>query len=764
MMVLPDYGPRFVPLERLTSGVMSEAWLAEDRETGVRVVIKRPAAGLAASSGRAAIVREARALGRLDHPCIPAVVASYELEGEPILAVEWIDGETLATLRGRSADELLPALIGVAEALEHAHARGVIHRDVKPANVIIDPSGRTHLIDFGIAADPADGERWPVGGGTPGYASPQQLAGDKPDPRDDLWSFGALVADLLAGFPPGGEEPVTIPPADPEVPTDQRSVRLSSPELEDLMTRLRSPRPADRPLGFAGVIQELQTIRDQLTIQTRPPAETPVVDTPGSPPGPPMLPITVHPPRSAPTAPGGSRVWLAGGVGCLVLTLGMALFTVFVLLPRWVARPEAPETSVVKETLEAVPASDESGAVARRLRQADEKWEGLCGRSVGRWAGPQSREVDELLAQAHDLLDDGAVVRAAETAEAVLVRIDGLFAEAGTVAAEAVGRGGVALAEGRPQDAADHFRYALEVEPGGKEARVGLDRAAALDEALRAIERGAARERSGDVDGAESEFRRARDLAPWFPEGGRALARLTNGRRDASYVEIVSQALTALDAGRWQDAEEALLRAEKLRPEAPEVRDGLQRLEAGRRSELITELEQLAARHEREESWAAAVSAYERMLELVPASLSAQNGVRRAKERDELDQKLRGHLSHPDRLTDKKARIDAEGVLQEADKIGFLGPRLEQQVSRLETLVEQMSTPVAVEIVSDGETEVTIYKVGRLGRFENRVVQIPPGTYTVVGTRRGFRDIRLTLEVPVGRVPGSIAVRCKESL
>ncbi len=148
--------------------------------------------------------REAGMVARLDHPHIVPVIDYGEAGGYVYLVMPFVDGETLYERMRRGpidGDDLIRWVVGVAEALEYAHRRGIIHRDVKPSNVLIDEQGEALLTDFGLA-------RWIEGSntltgsmlmGTPAYVSPEQGRGEKLDPRSDQYSFAVILYELATG-------------------------------------------------------------------------------------------------------------------------------------------------------------------------------------------------------------------------------------------------------------------------------------------------------------------------------------------------------------------------------------------------------------------------------------------------------------------------------------------------------------------------------------------------------------------------------------
>lgn len=197
-------------IERLGGGAMGVVYKARDTRLGRIVALKFLAQHHASDpAARARLVAEARAASRLDHPNIGVVYEIGEAaDGRQFIAMAWYDGETLkARLRREPVGVAEAAAIAMqlANGLSAAHAIGMIHRDVKPANVMIAPSGRVTLVDFGIAklATDDDTDRQPIAGTIP-YMSPEQTEGKALDARTDIWSLGVILHEMLAGQRPFG--------------------------------------------------------------------------------------------------------------------------------------------------------------------------------------------------------------------------------------------------------------------------------------------------------------------------------------------------------------------------------------------------------------------------------------------------------------------------------------------------------------------------------------------------------------------------------
>ncbi|HEY7913619.1 MAG TPA: serine/threonine-protein kinase, partial [Blastocatellia bacterium] len=205
-------------LELLGKGGMGEVWRARDTRLNRDVALKVLPEAFANSADRLArFQREAQVLASLNHPNIAVIYDLVESEGEQVLVMEMVEGETLADKLKTGAlplPESLSIALQIAEALRAAHKKGIIHRDLKPANIKIKPEGQVKVLDFGLAkqfhgaGSDTDSqaatlkESMTVAGaiiGTPAYMSPEQAVGEAADPRSDIFSFGAVLYEMLTG-------------------------------------------------------------------------------------------------------------------------------------------------------------------------------------------------------------------------------------------------------------------------------------------------------------------------------------------------------------------------------------------------------------------------------------------------------------------------------------------------------------------------------------------------------------------------------------
>ncbi|HEY4594379.1 MAG TPA: protein kinase, partial [Thermoanaerobaculia bacterium] len=241
--------------EPLGGGAMGEVYKALDQRLGRVVALKLLPADLARDpSARRRFLHEAKAVASLDHPNVATLYEVGESEGgRMFLALAFCEGETLQQRLERGPLPLPEAVSiarQIAQGLAAAHRLHIVHRDVKPSNVVILPDGKVKLLDFGLAKMTGATSLTRLGSspGTPAYKSPEQTRGDKVDPRSDLWALGAVLYEMVTGrLPFGGEyEQAMIYAILNEPPRPLGGDRVFPPELTATIERALAKDPAKR--------------------------------------------------------------------------------------------------------------------------------------------------------------------------------------------------------------------------------------------------------------------------------------------------------------------------------------------------------------------------------------------------------------------------------------------------------------------------------------------------------------------------------------
>ena len=254
-MVDPGRGDRVVAgryalTDVLGRGGMGTVWLATDRVLERQVALKEVTFSVELSDEERGILRErtmreARAAARLDHPCVTRVYDVVEEGGKPWLVMEHVSSRSLQEIL-ESEGPLSPAAVAtigldLLAALDAAHDAGIVHRDVKPSNVLVDPQGHACLTDFGIATTTGDSSLTTQGAliGSPSYMAPERANGEEPRPPVDLWSLGATLYAAVEGRPPfdKGEPMATLLSVVSEHPAPMLRAGPLEPVLRGLLTK-----------------------------------------------------------------------------------------------------------------------------------------------------------------------------------------------------------------------------------------------------------------------------------------------------------------------------------------------------------------------------------------------------------------------------------------------------------------------------------------------------------------------------------------------
>ena len=268
---------RYRLTDRIAAGGMGEVWRAEDELLNRAVAVKLLPTGRAGDEAFLARFRaEARYAASLSHPGIARVYDYGESSefGGAYLVMELVNGEPLSailTRAGLSADATLDIVSQAARALDVAHQAGIVHRDIKPGNLLVAAGGTTKITDFGIATAvrAAQATHLTETGmvmGTAMYVSPEQATGAPVDDASDIYSLGVVAYECLAGHPPfTAREPLAIafahkhepvPPLPPEVP----------PPVSDLVYDMLAKTPPERPAGARAVADRADMLRDALAL------------------------------------------------------------------------------------------------------------------------------------------------------------------------------------------------------------------------------------------------------------------------------------------------------------------------------------------------------------------------------------------------------------------------------------------------------------------------------------------------------------------
>ena len=311
-------------------------------------------------------------------------------------------------------------------------------------------------------------------------------------------------------------------------------------------------------------------------------------------------------------------------------------------------------------------------------------------------------------------------------------------------------------------EATEAFELALAMMPGHAEAAEGLTRARVRDDVLSLMQTGQQAEQSNDPESAAAAYGKAVELDAKYQPAQEALGRVNNVIARLAFDRTLSNALKNLEAGKFSDAKKDLDAAAKLDPSNPAVADTRQRLRAARRQAALSDLRTQAGGLVAKEDWKSASDTYRKALQIDAEASFAKTGLALAEDRLSLHAQLDHYLTDPGRLSSDEPLANAKKLVEVNQNIPEDEPQLASKVNALGKAVNLAELPVTLLLQSDNQTEITIYHVGKLGKFFEKSLTLRPGSYTVTGFCPGYRDVRQVVELAPGSGETSLFLRCEE--
>ncbi|MEE4277213.1 MAG: hypothetical protein V2I82_01955 [Halieaceae bacterium] len=359
----------------------------------------------------------------------------------------------------------------------------------------------------------------------------------------------------------------------------------------------------------------------------------------------------------------------------------------------------------------------------------------------------RERAFDEAIASYRAALDQALALegslpqRFEEQLEAIEAAVEALDVEAATAA--------LVMAE--------------RLEAGAPEIDPRRERVEALPAIVDAVAQAESAEAEGDLVAAVDALDGAAARDPQHQRVARELARLRDALTSQRFNAAMSEGYAALDEAAFDRAETRFKRAAALRPGSSEAEAALSELGVARTAARLQDLRRRAEASAGEEDWETAIKLYEEALAIDSSLRFAREGLADAQPRAEITRELGAIIEQPERLVDDAILAEARASLAKAEAFGDAGAKLAEQRARVADIITVASRPLPVRLRSDGETEVTVYKVARLGSFEERELELRPGTYVAVGRRPRYRDVRVEFTVgPDSREP--VLIACNEPI
>jgi tetratricopeptide (TPR) repeat protein len=418
---------------------------------------------------------------------------------------------------------------------------------------------------------------------------------------------------------------------------------------------------------------------------------------------------------------------------------------------------------------DASPWSDAQQARARReaqdvLQPLLDLQFALQERGVEQWAGAEFARVTTLATEGDALYKNRQYAEALARYKEGLAALQALEKSQPQVLQRLLEQAQQAIDKGDASSAGSALATAALISPDNADIAKLQQRLAALPEVLPLLEQAGSAEAAGDLAQAQTLLQKAVALDPQNARAQEDLKRVSASLSNRGFNAAMSEGYAALKAGQYDSARKAFSTAAKLQPGSAEAASALKEVATAQTAQRLTALERQGAKEEQQEQWQKAAATYEQARKIDGGVVFASDGFKRAQARAQLDKQLRTALDDPLRLSESAIAAATWTLLAEAKLVTPRGPVLDGQIKRLEDILRQAEIKVDVTLRSDNATDVTVYKVARLGRFEEKTLALRPGKYTAVGTRDGYRDVRQNFTVTHDAAPAPVSVICTERI
>ena len=332
------------------------------------------------------------------------------------------------------------------------------------------------------------------------------------------------------------------------------------------------------------------------------------------------------------------------------------------------------------------------------------------------------------------------------------------------VLTNALKMGQSSILSGNENDAIANFEIALAIDGNNIEAKLGLDRALKLDQVLERTQRGQTEFAMGSYEPAIQSFEDALLIDPDWEPAINGLAQSKQSYADNLFQESLSKGYLSLNDESFDEAESLFDQALSIRPNSEEALQALDELNLKRIASLTKSLKYKGLIAEVNEEWNQAKGFYQEIL-VIDANLEeVKESLSRVESRILLEAEMKSIIARSDAYNDKKVLGQAQALLETAKSIERIGPKMEESIQKLDSLIQIALIPIEVIFESDQFTEVTIFKVDQMGTFQQKIVSLRPGIYTARGSRKGFKDETIRFRVDPNKQNQRVKIICNKKI
>lgn len=392
----------------------------------------------------------------------------------------------------------------------------------------------------------------------------------------------------------------------------------------------------------------------------------------------------------------------------------------------------------------------------------------LLEQNIAQWGALAFDASMETITQGDELYNQGRYAQALDAYQSALTSMGSLLSRGQEILSNAKITSIEAIEQASGNDdilrAKQASALASAIAPEDPEVSIIMTRVASLESLTLALTAAEDRTKVGDFGQAMELLEQALALDHRHLRTAKLLQETREKLLQQQFQQQMSLAVGAIDKGDFDSAENHLEQASNLAVDAQAVSQLRDLLQAQRAQRRIDTILNLAIQFEQEEDWSAAVASYDDILSTDPNLSNIAIMRLKATARETLNKSIDAIIQDPLSLASEDKFSSAQATLLDIDKISSPGPILLAQRQQLSEILAQIKVPVPVTFQSDQQTNVTLFRVSRLGRFQNTTVSLRPGRYTVAGERPGFRDVRIDFTILPATESRLIVVECSEEI
>ena len=457
--------------------------------------------------------------------------------------------------------------------------------------------------------------------------------------------------------------------------------------------------------------------------------------------------------------------------GLLALVAAVVLLLPNLVTEPWIVDPNNPEASAIPITS----VSPSTAAEKTQYRQNSQKLlaeiimlrDGLTSQSIEQWADFEFRSALSLITAGDEQYGYGNYSESMASFNQALQQLKTLQILGEEKYQQALITGTSAIenaAIGDPAIASAAATLAMAIDASDSRSIALNQRATALPQLIEALQNAEQQLAIKQLEKASSYYRQAVAIDGKHKKAADGLVATQRAITEQSFRRAMTRGFTALEQNRFPQATDAFNQAGNIYPGRQAVIQALSQVETQQSQLLVSQQMQQAGDLERQEQWQQALGIYQSLLQTDPSLTQAKVKTIPVTVRATLHNQLQAALADPLKLSNANAYQKGRRLLKDARGIANPGPVLSQQVADLDRYLSQSTIPVPVVLLSDSLTEVTLFRVAKLGTFEQTSVQLKPGHYIAAGSRNGYRDVRVEFTITGEPMEEPILVSCNEAI